>query len=123
MLCMAISKRYCISLIVHCFHLTYYYLQQNVLIDGSGRAVICDFGLSRVKADILSRTRTTDAAAVAGSRYWMAPERLAGKPLRKPCDIYSFGITIYEVILIFGEEMSTTGLSSNFTRSMPTKFR
>jgi serine/threonine protein kinase len=74
------------------------YLQQNILVDDSGKALLCDFGLSRVKADIMSRTVMTDAVAVAGSRYWMAPERLMGKPLRKPCDIYSFGITAHEVI-------------------------
>jgi serine/threonine protein kinase len=34
---------------------------------------------------------------VAGSRNWLAPERLVGQTLRYPCDIYSFGMTLYEV--------------------------
>lgn len=75
------------------------YLQQNVLIDDCGRALLCDFGLAHLKADITTRTMETDPVVVAGSRHWMAPERLMGKSLRKPSDIYSFGITSYEVIL------------------------
>jgi serine/threonine protein kinase len=83
--------------IVHYLYLIRNYHQQNVLIDDSGKALLCDFGLSRVKADITSRTTTSDATTVAGSRYWMAPERLMGKPLRNPGDIYAFGMTSYEV--------------------------
>jgi serine/threonine protein kinase len=63
--------------------------------------LLCDFGLARVKADITTRTAMTDAVpAVGGSRYWMAPERLTGKPLR---NVYAFGITSYEVILSLSE--------------------
>ena len=71
---------------------------QNVLVDDSGKALLCDFGLARFKANITTRTMETDAVAMAGSRHWMTPERLRGRALRKPCDIYSFGITSYEVI-------------------------
>jgi serine/threonine protein kinase len=74
------------------------FFQLNVLIDDSGKAVLCDFGLSRVKADVTSRTvRAT--GGVVGSRNWMAPEQLLGGLLEKPCDIYAFGMTTYEVSL------------------------
>lgn len=68
----------------------------NVLIDDSGKALLCDFGLSRVKADATSRTTTFKSSNV-GSRNWMAPERLKGGTPRKPSDIYALGITIFEV--------------------------
>jgi serine/threonine protein kinase len=68
-----------------------------VLIDDAGNAVLCDFGLSRIKADVTSRTIRPSGGEVAGSRNWMAPERLMGGALRKPCDIYSFGMTLHEV--------------------------
>jgi serine/threonine protein kinase len=29
----------------------------------------------------------------------MAPERLKGGPLRRPCDVYAFGMLIYEVCI------------------------
>jgi serine/threonine protein kinase len=31
----------------------------------------------------------------------MAPERLKGGPLRKPCDVYAFGMLIYEVCITY----------------------
>jgi serine/threonine protein kinase len=71
--------------------------QLNVLIDHGGQAVLCDFGLSRVKADVTSRTVTAGGGAIVGSRSWMAPERLLGGSLKKPCDIYAFAMTLYEV--------------------------
>jgi serine/threonine protein kinase len=74
-------------------------IQQNVLIDDGGRALLCDFGLARLKADVTTRTTESNFVTVPGSRHWMAPERLMGKALRWPSDIYSFGITSYEVIL------------------------
>lgn len=73
------------------------FLKVNILIDHSGRAVLCDFGLSRVKADVTSRTSVGDVDPAAGSRNWMSPERLRGGVLKKPSDIYSFGMTLFEV--------------------------
>jgi serine/threonine protein kinase len=69
----------------------------NVLIDDNEKAVLCDFGLARVKADLTSRTAIVDTSVVTGSRNWMAPERLKGGSVRKLSDIYAFGMVIYEV--------------------------
>lgn len=69
----------------------------NVLIDDGGKAVLCDFGLSRIKADVTSRTATLTSSVVTGSRNWMSPERLIGGLPRKPSDIYAFGMTLFEV--------------------------
>ena len=69
-----------------------------MLIDHGGNAVLCDFGLSRVKADTTSRTTAkASVAVVVGSRNWMSPERLMGGSLRKPSDVYAFGLVIFEV--------------------------
>jgi serine/threonine protein kinase len=67
----------------------------NVLIDDGGKALLSDFGLSRIKADTTSRMDKADAV-IAGSRNWMSPERLAGRSLRNSSDIYALGMTIYE---------------------------
>ncbi|KAJ7279188.1 kinase-like domain-containing protein, partial [Mycena rebaudengoi] len=70
----------------------------NILIDNAGTAVLCDFGLARIKADMTSRTVQQDIQTVGpGSRNWMSPELLRGATPRKTSDIYAFGMTIYEV--------------------------
>lgn len=69
----------------------------NVLIDDSGKSVLCDFGLSRVKANTTSRSTQSEGVGIEGSANWMAPERLLGGLLKKPCDIYAFAMTLYEI--------------------------
>ncbi|KAJ6558283.1 WD40-repeat-containing domain protein [Mycena capillaripes] len=71
--------------------------QANILIDNAGIAVLCDFGLSRVKADMTTRTGENDVDLGSGSRNWMSPERLRGALPKKASDIYAFGITTYEL--------------------------
>jgi serine/threonine protein kinase len=74
-------------------------LKMNVLLDDALSAVLCDFGLSWVKSDFTISSLGACNLSVMGTRNWMAPERLIGGALNKPCDIYSFGMTAYEVIL------------------------
>ena len=70
-----------------------------MLIDSGGKAVLCNFGLSCIQADITNHTVVkTGGEGIVGSHNWMAPELLLGGSLKKPCDIYAFGMTIYEVI-------------------------
>ncbi|KAF7358833.1 Kinase-like protein [Mycena sanguinolenta] len=69
----------------------------NVMVEPLGRALLCDFGLARIKADMTSRTRTKGDAFVPGSRNWMAPELLSGSLPRTPSDVYAFGMTLYEL--------------------------
>jgi len=54
-------------------------------------------GLSRVKADVTSRTARPDGGSTAGSRNWMAPERLLGASLKNPCKIYANEIPLGHV--------------------------
>ncbi|KAJ7873763.1 kinase-like protein, partial [Mycena leptocephala] len=69
----------------------------NILVEPSGRALLCDFGLSRIKADATSRTAHIANTIIAGSRNWMAPELLAGSLPKMPSDIYAFGMTLFEL--------------------------
>ncbi|KAJ7036924.1 kinase-like domain-containing protein [Mycena alexandri] len=69
----------------------------NVLIDLSARALLCDFGLARIKADVSTRTGSKEPFIGSGSRNWMAPELLTGSSPRPASDIYAFGMTVYEL--------------------------
>jgi len=74
-------------------------LQLNVLIDDSTKAVLCDFGLSRVKADTASCTVRANEGSIdiVGRLYRVTPEQLTGGQPKKPWDVYAFGMTIFEV--------------------------
>jgi serine/threonine protein kinase len=68
----------------------------NILIDDNDNAILCDYGLASLKADANSRVLSSaDRTMVSPS--WAAPELFMGASLSKACDIYSFGMTIYEV--------------------------
>jgi serine/threonine protein kinase len=91
------------------------------MIDDNGKAILCDFGLTRIKTDVTSRTVQADARSVVGSRNWMAPERLLGGLLKAPCDIYAFGMMLYEVSS--GHPSFAASLSHLFTRSTQMRYR
>jgi serine/threonine protein kinase len=71
-----------------------------VLVDDGANTVLCDFGLSHVKDDTMSRTVGPHTEEMMGSPNWTAPERLMGGSLKTPCDIYAFAMTLYEVSLV-----------------------
>jgi serine/threonine protein kinase len=49
-----------------------------------------------------------------GSRNWMAPELLLGGSLKMPCDIYAFGMTLYEVSLLLMRQMGLRNFEDFF---------
>ncbi|KAJ6554831.1 kinase-like domain-containing protein, partial [Mycena capillaripes] len=70
----------------------------NVLVENSGKALLCDFGLARLKADAATRTLVNiDNPQIQGSRNWMAPEVLNGSRYRVTSDVYAFAMTLYEL--------------------------
>ena len=64
----------------------------NLLLDESYTAKVCDFGLSRLKAQEKSMTGN------CGTVQWMAPEILANQPYAEPADVFSFGIILWELL-------------------------
>lgn len=53
---------------------------------------VCDFGLSRLKHNTFLSSKST-----AGTPEWMAPEVLRNEPSNEKCDIYSFGVILWEL--------------------------
>mmetsp|Transcript_17740 Transcript_17740/g.26870 ORF Transcript_17740/g.26870 Transcript_17740/m.26870 type:complete len:719 (-) Transcript_17740:1887-4043(-) len=64
----------------------------NLLLDDSYTTKVCDFGLSRLKAQERSMTGN------CGTVQWMAPEILANQPYAEPADVFSFGIILWELL-------------------------
>ncbi|KAI9032135.1 hypothetical protein DFJ74DRAFT_324043 [Hyaloraphidium curvatum] len=68
----------------------------NVLVDGM-RAVITDFGLSRVRVEVSKSTNRT-GNGMQGTPGFVAPEMLAGETLKPPADVYAYAMLCYEVV-------------------------
>ncbi|KDQ50006.1 hypothetical protein JAAARDRAFT_186570 [Jaapia argillacea MUCL 33604] len=68
----------------------------NILVDDHGSACLSDFGLSHVRTLSTSPSKRS-GHGFEGTLQWMAPECLVGCKANSKSDIYSFGMTIYEV--------------------------
>ncbi|KAL5714373.1 hypothetical protein ACHQM5_016342 [Ranunculus cassubicifolius] len=65
----------------------------NLLVDKNWTVKVCDFGLSRFKANTYISSKS-----VAGTPEWMAPEFLRGEPSNEKSDVYSFGVILWELV-------------------------
>ncbi|KAK1263494.1 Serine/threonine-protein kinase EDR1 [Acorus gramineus] len=64
----------------------------NLLVDKNWNVKVCDFGLSRLKHNTFLSSKST-----AGTPEWMAPEVLRNEQSNEKCDVYSFGIILWEL--------------------------
>eukprot|EP00249_Psilotum_nudum_P022894 c28683_g2_i2 orf=478-3453(+) len=64
----------------------------NLLVDKNWVVKVCDFGLSRMKHHTFLSSKST-----AGTPEWMAPEVLRNEPSNEKCDVYSFGVILWEL--------------------------
>ncbi|MBX3199366.1 MAG: protein kinase [Labilithrix sp.] len=67
---------------------------RNVIVDGTGRARVCDFGIA------FDARRGDDpyAGMLAGSPPYMAPEQVLGRPIGPQTDIWAIGVMLYEML-------------------------
>jgi serine/threonine-protein kinase len=66
----------------------------NIMVTSHGVAKLMDFGIAKSTEDIqLTRPGTT-----MGSVYYMSPEQVQGGPIDARSDLYSFGVTLYEML-------------------------
>lgn len=74
----------------------------NILIDKRENARVADFGLARsVQAgnpDALTCDALTQEGVVVGTPHYMPPEQAQGGEITAAGDVYSLGITIYEML-------------------------
>ncbi|KAK4277346.1 hypothetical protein QN277_015359 [Acacia crassicarpa] len=64
----------------------------NLLVDKHWVVKVCDFGLSRMKHHTFLSSKSS-----AGTPEWMAPEVLRNEPANEKCDVYSFGVILWEL--------------------------
>ncbi len=68
---------------------------QNVIVTNRGKAKLADFGIAR---EVTASTVTFSGKNVIGSVHYISPEQAKGLPATVESDIYSAGISLYEML-------------------------
>ncbi|ESQ37688.1 hypothetical protein EUTSA_v10028429mg [Eutrema salsugineum] len=79
----------CRDCIIHCD-----IKPENILLDGDYNAKVSDFGLAKLVGRDFSRVLAT----MRGTWGYVAPEWISGLPITTKADVYSFGMTLLELI-------------------------
>jgi hypothetical protein len=66
----------------------------NIMLDMQGQAIVMDFGIVKM----LGGESHTATGAVVGTARYMAPEVIKGEVADGRSDIYSIGVTLYEML-------------------------
>lgn len=66
----------------------------NILLDSNGRSKVADFGIARA----VTGTTATFTGSVMGSVHYFSPEQASGALITPKSDIYSLGVTMYEML-------------------------
>ncbi|XP_059177146.1 dual specificity mitogen-activated protein kinase kinase 5-like [Physella acuta] len=62
----------------------------NILVNTAGQVKLCDFGVS-------TQLEKSIASSFLGTNVYMAPERVQGHDYGKPAEVWSFGVTLFEL--------------------------
>src|SRR5262249_9770187 len=70
---------------------------ENILITKKADAKVTDFGLAR-STDEDTQVSLTQSGAIVGTPVYMSPEQVQGKKLDARTDIYSLGVTAFQML-------------------------
>ena len=66
----------------------------NLMLNTSGHVILMDFGIAK----IVGSQRHTATGAVVGTAMYMSPEQIKGEQPDRRTDIYSLGVTLFEMV-------------------------
>jgi tRNA A-37 threonylcarbamoyl transferase component Bud32 len=66
----------------------------NLMLNVMGQAILMDFGIAK----IVGGTQHTATGAVVGTAMYMSPEQIKGEHPDRRSDIYSLGVTLFEMV-------------------------
>src|SRR6185436_19778614 len=68
----------------------------NVIVDGTGRPRVLDFGLAKLASDGVASI--TPSGGFVGTPAYAAPEQWRGEELDARADVYSLGALLFEML-------------------------
>ena len=68
----------------------------NILLDDDGNAYLADFGIAK---ELGKKADTEDGEGISGSPAYLSPEQITGDMPTPQTDIYSLGVTLYELLI------------------------
>ena len=71
---------------------------ENIMLAASGEVKVADFGLARLYSRDDDGHNLTQVGITMGTPLYMSPEQVEGKPLDPRSDIYSLGVTCYQML-------------------------
>lgn len=66
----------------------------NLMLNTHGQVILMDFGIAK----IVGSQRHTATGAVVGTAMYMSPEQIKGEQPDRRTDIYSLGVTLFEMV-------------------------
>jgi len=78
----------------------------NILIGNDGEIKILDFGIAKILGE--GGHNLTKTGTQVGTVYYMSPEQVEGKPVSHLSDIYSIGVTMYQLLTMVNPYKSCT---------------
>jgi serine/threonine protein kinase len=66
----------------------------NIMLNTQGQVILMDFGIAK----IVGGHRHTATGAVVGTAMYMSPEQIRGEQPDRRSDIYSLGVTLFEMV-------------------------
>ncbi len=74
----------------------------NIMVDDESRVKVLDFGLAKLREpqaieSVEATSALTEEGKMLGTVPYMAPEQVQGKPVDNRSDIFSLGVTLYEM--------------------------
>ncbi|MBM4088868.1 MAG: serine/threonine protein kinase [Planctomycetes bacterium] len=70
---------------------------ENIMLAATGEVKVADFGLARAVSDGRA-VDLTQVGVTLGTPLYMSPEQVEGHPVDPRSDLYSFGVTCYEML-------------------------
>ena len=70
---------------------------ENIMISNTGEVKVADFGLARLAGDPKA-TDLTQIGITMGTPLYMSPEQIEGRGVDQRSDIYSLGVTCYQML-------------------------